>query len=148
MQDGAIEQMAPPRELYGESTSVFGGWFLGNPGMDFVPIAGNREVAMAVTGGPIPDAVMTLGFRPEHVQLVSADASTGVLATVQHAALVTGGQRLVNLQSGELTIKAKLPWDSALKPVAGDTVKWSVTPSRIRMFDENEIVVGSAPIGT
>lgn len=148
MQDGAIEQMAPPRELYGESTSVFGGWFLGNPGMDFVPVGENREVAMAVVGGPLPDAVMTLGFRPEHVQLSSADASTGVLARVEHAALVTGGQRLVNLQSGELAIKAKLPWDSALKPVSGDTVKWSVTPARIRMFDAHEVVVDSAPIGT
>jgi len=35
MKDGSIVQYATPRELYNSPDDVFGGWFLGNPGMNF-----------------------------------------------------------------------------------------------------------------
>ncbi|MCJ7780866.1 MAG: ABC transporter ATP-binding protein, partial [Acidimicrobiia bacterium] len=73
MNDGAIDQMAPPRELYNDSASLFSGWFLGNPGMDFVPVADNQEVALAIAGRSLPDNVTTLGFRPEFVRLTGFD---------------------------------------------------------------------------
>ncbi|MEZ4680118.1 MAG: ABC transporter ATP-binding protein [Caldilineaceae bacterium] len=36
MQDGRIIQYAPPREIYNQPDDVFGGWFMGNPGMNFL----------------------------------------------------------------------------------------------------------------
>ncbi|MEN8233484.1 MAG: ABC transporter ATP-binding protein [Actinomycetota bacterium] len=148
MNDGRIDQMAPPRELYNESASRFSGWFLGNPGMDFVPVADNREVALAIAGGPLSDNVVTLGFRPEHVKLSSADATTGVPATVRHSAITTGGQVLVNLRSGDLAVKAKLPRGSAMNVRAGTEVRWSVDPDQVRMFGSDDSVVSAAPIET
>lgn len=147
MQDGAIEQMAPPRELYNKSESVFGGWFLGNPGMDFVPVAGNEAVASAIAGS-LPDAVTTIGFRPEHVQLLGADSASGVDAVVEHIAIATGGQKLVNLRSGDIRLKAKLPWQSGGSIRAGDTVKWIVAPERIRKFNSDDVAVSAAASGS
>ena len=37
MKDGRIVQLAAPRTLYDAPSSTFGGWFLGAPGMNFVP---------------------------------------------------------------------------------------------------------------
>ena len=37
MKDGRIVQLDAPRTLYDAPTSTFGGWFLGAPGMNFVP---------------------------------------------------------------------------------------------------------------
>ena len=145
MNDGAIDQMAPPRGLYNDSASLFSGWFLGNPGMDFVPVAEHSEIALALVGRPFSGDVATLGFRPEFVSVNGSDASSGVLATVEHAAITTGGQVLVNLQSGDLAVKAKLPWDTHLDIRPGTTVKWSVASDRLHMFDADESAVAMAP---
>ena len=141
MQDGAIEQMAPPRELYNQSESVFGGWFLGNPGMNFVPATENRETAARIAGGSLVDAVTSIGFRPEDVVIDTRDGGSGIPATVDHVAIVTGGQHLVNLSSGALRVKAKLPWDAAAGVAPGATVRWSVPAERIRRFDADETAV-------
>jgi len=146
MIDGRIDQMAPPRDLYNESASRFSGWFLGNPGMDFVSVSDNREIALTIAGGTIPAEVATLGFRPEHVRLSTADTSTGIPATVRHSAIVTGGQVLVNLASGELALKAKLPWDSTIGVEVGAELRWTVDSDRIRMFAADDTVVVGDPI--
>ncbi|MEN8113378.1 MAG: ABC transporter ATP-binding protein [Actinomycetota bacterium] len=148
MEDGNIVQMAPPRELYNEAASRFSGWFLGNPGMDFVSVAEHRETALAVVGHPLSGDVVSLGFRPENVQLAGPDAATGVPATVRHAAIAAGGQVLVNLRSGDLDVKAKLPWNSEMDVRVGADVKWSVDPGRVRMFDADGTAVSPAPIET
>lgn len=141
MQDGAIEQMAPPRDLYNKSESVFGGWFLGNPGMNFVPVEGNEADATVIAGGELVDAVTTLGFRPEDVVLDVSATGSGLDAFVEHVAIVTGGQRLVNLKFGDVRFKAKLPWDAGAGVVAGGTVKWFVPPERIRKFNADDVSV-------
>lgn len=145
MNDGAIDQMAPPRELYNDSASRFSGWFLGNPGMDFITIDGNRELVQAILGGPLSDNVVTVGFRPEFVKVDAVDGSSGVIATVQHAAIATGGQVLLNLQSGEVSVKAKLPWNTTLDVSPGTTVRWSVPTERLNLFGANDSAVAAAP---
>lgn len=144
MQDGAIEQMAPPRDLYNKSESVFGGWFLGNPGMNFVPVAGNEATASLIAGGALVDAVTTIGFRPEDVVLAATETASGLEAVVEHIAVATGGQRLVNLRSGEMRLKAKLPWDAGYGVAAGDYVKWSVAAERLRKFNADDVSVSMA----
>lgn len=145
MNDGSIDQMAHPRELYDDSASRFSGWFLGNPGMDFVTVEGNRDLVQAIVGGPLSDSVATVGFRPEVVKLDDADGSSGVLATVKHSAIATGGQLLVNLQSGEVAVKAKLPWNTTIDVSPGTTVRWSVPRERLNLFDADDSAVAAAP---
>ncbi|MCP3995562.1 MAG: ABC transporter ATP-binding protein [bacterium] len=144
MQDGAIEQMAPPRDLYNKSESVFGGWFLGNPGMNFVPVAGNEANAASIAGGALVEAVTTIGFRPEDVLIGRADDPTGMEAVVEHIAVATGGQKLVNLRSGDLRLKAKLPWDAGGGINDGDAVRWAVPTERIRKFNADDVSVSVA----
>ena len=81
MQDGRITQNAPPREIYNQPDDVFGGWFMGNPGMNFfeglfagadakgthrIPFV-NRPLQLVGVDGSAPQ--ITLGIRPEHVRV-------------------------------------------------------------------------------
>jgi len=142
MKDGVIDQMAPPRVLYTEAASGFSGWFLGNPGMNFVSAVSHRDAAMAIVGGPLPDGVSSVGFRPENVEVKPSDTTdTGVPATVRHVAVVAGGQLLVSLRSGELDVKAKLPWNTKMDLQSGSDVKWSVDAGMLRMFDADELAI-------
>lgn len=121
MRDGEIVQCAPPRELYDEPNSEFGGWFLGNPGMNFLaprPAQGGGFVVDAV---PFPllapregvEGVL-FGIRPEYVRIVPTPSPDAVPARVLRRAIAIGGQHLVTLAVGEDRIKAKVPPGSAL----------------------------------
>ena len=79
MQRGKVVQFDAPRELYNHPREVFGGWFLGNPGMNFFrpaveSRAGGSLVSFPLLGKPIETeksaqelSGMSLGIRPEHI---------------------------------------------------------------------------------
>jgi ABC-type sugar transport system ATPase subunit len=103
MNEGKIAQCDAPRVLYNRPADRFGGWFLGNPGMDFFEtelVAGNAAALGAANGtglegsavlasplfaaplrvrGLPPDADrrVTVGIRPEHVRVVSGSDAAG-----------------------------------------------------------------------
>ncbi|MCB0185119.1 MAG: ABC transporter ATP-binding protein, partial [Caldilineaceae bacterium] len=120
MQDGRIIQYAPPREIYNQPDDVFGGWFMGNPGMNFfeglfqqahdgayhLPFFA-QPLRLNSANGNV--AQLTLGIRPEHVKVSTTQSGNAVLAQVVDRAIVIGGQTLLQLKVGELTCKAKLP---------------------------------------
>jgi ABC-type sugar transport system ATPase subunit len=50
MNEGEIVQRGSPREVYNHPAHRFGGWFLGNPGMNFVPHQVGQEGAASNSG--------------------------------------------------------------------------------------------------
>jgi len=118
MKDGRIVQYATPRELYDRPNDVFGGWFLGNPGMNFVEnfartIDRDGVVHSPLFAAPVrlsgrSGAPLTLGIRPEHVRVHAAAHPEAVPARVVNRAIVVGGQYLVTLQIGDAVLKAKV----------------------------------------
>jgi len=118
MKDGRIVQYATPRELYDRPNDVFGGWFLGNPGMNFVEnfartidndgVVNSPLFAMPVRLSTRSRDQLTLGIRPEHVRVYPAAHAGAVPARVVNRAIVVGGQYLVTLQIGDATLKAKV----------------------------------------
>ena len=143
MRDGEIVHYAPPRELYDKPNDVFGGWFLGNPGMNFVAdfIESVDESGIIhsplfarpvqVTGFDASDRY-TLGIRPEHVLVSPERVSDSVLCTVQSRSVVIGGQYLLNLKVGERALKAKVP--SAVGSSLRGDVWVTLPPERITLF--------------
>lgn len=112
MHDGKVEQIGQPLELYDRPGNRFVAGFIGSPAMNFVE--GRIEAGPAFAGSngvklPLENLAsaqvgraVTLGVRPEHLQLAAADAP-GAL----HAEVVvvepTGSEVQVNarLASGE-----------------------------------------------
>jgi ABC-type sugar transport system ATPase subunit len=121
MKDGEIVQYDDPRELYNHPNDVFGGWFLGNPGMNFIDYQSERQNANGAVTTPffahpvklsssaLGNGQLTLGIRPEHVILSSDEQPGSVSGQVLTKAIVTGGQYLVTVEVGDQTIKAKVP---------------------------------------
>jgi multiple sugar transport system ATP-binding protein len=87
---GRIEQVGSPLELYHHPVNQFVAGFIGTPKMAFlkgkVKAAGNEGVQVVLDCGPeyqMPHQAtglkagddITLGIRPEHIDVVSSDAS-------------------------------------------------------------------------
>ena len=75
LQDGRIEQVGTPMELYRQPTNRFVAGFIGSPAMNFLP----GDLLPIAWGAGGPD--MVVGVRPEH--LVRAAAGQGLQAMVR-----------------------------------------------------------------
>jgi ABC-type sugar transport system ATPase subunit len=135
MDQGKIVQRGKPRDLYNNPNNGFGGWFLGNPGMNFVEHAvhtheGAQTLGAPLFGHPIPLPALRglssviVGIRPERVRL-GAETAQAVRGEVLRASLVIGGQHLVTLKVGDTLLKAKTTRNDAPQP--GDSV-WVTCP--------------------
>lgn len=123
MKDGQIMQFAPPRELYSQPDDPFGGWFLGNPGMNFfegllISAADPQQLRLPIFPHParlenVNTAwqATTVGIRPEDVLITNASQPEAIACEVVDKGIVTGGQYVVTLQLDQLTFKAKAPAD-------------------------------------
>ncbi|MDQ2803780.1 MAG: ABC transporter ATP-binding protein [Pseudomonadota bacterium] len=120
MRDGVISQCSPPRALYDRPDSEFGGWFLGNPGMNFLEPSGECDGALvfdvfahplAVPGGA--KGSLRAGIRPEYVGVRPAGAPGAVPARLLRRAITIGGQYLLTLAVGGSRLKAKIAPDAA-----------------------------------
>ena len=158
MAEGRIVQCDRPRELYNHPADVFGGWFLGNPGMTFfeaslAPATHIRDGA-ALTGplfaGAIPvlwtDAEsdpagtdggsVTVGIRPEHIRVAPVPAPGMVEGRLLRKAISIGRQYLLTIAVGDRTFKAKV------EPVLGQELRpgpvWvALPPNRVTLFDRS-----------
>ena len=125
MQSGRISQCAPPHVMYDRPESRFGGWFLGNPGMNFLSPRSQEgrmlrfDVLPAAIAAPAnAGGELSLGIRPEHVDVLAEPADDAVPARIMRSSITIGGQQLLSLAVGETQLKAKtapgeLPGDGA-----------------------------------
>jgi ABC-type sugar transport system ATPase subunit len=114
MESGRISQCAAPRDMYERPESRFGGWFLGNPGMNFLAPRGGfgfdvfpRELAVPQGGV----AGLEAGIRPEYVEGFAEAAPGAVPARVLRSSITTGGQYLLSMTVGETRLVAKVTAD-------------------------------------
>jgi ABC-type sugar transport system ATPase subunit len=119
MQDGRISQCAAPRAMYEQPESRFGGWFLGNPGMNFLVPRGRDAGSLqfdvlprALARPAEASGELSLGIRPEYVEVLSEPADDAVPARVVRSSITIGGQNLLSLAVGETRLKAKAAPDA------------------------------------
>jgi ABC-type sugar transport system ATPase subunit len=119
MKAGEIVQLDSPRTLYNLPNDVFGGWFLGNPGMNFfeyrVETLGSDSLLksplfprdLKISGLNGQDRI-TIGIRPEHVRLARKPSDLAVAGNVRRKFIVVGGHYLVSVELGDKIIKVKV----------------------------------------
>jgi multiple sugar transport system ATP-binding protein len=99
LRDGLVEQIGTPAQLYDAPVNAFVATFIGSPAMNLLPLQGDGErwamadatllpgiaapagVAALVAPGGV--AAVTLGVRPEHLELVAADQAGAWPATLE-----------------------------------------------------------------
>ncbi|HEV8689440.1 MAG TPA: sn-glycerol-3-phosphate ABC transporter ATP-binding protein UgpC [Ideonella sp.] len=141
---GRIEQVGPPMQVYQQPASRFVAGFLGSPRMNLLPVRSADAVALSVPGGwlPWPEGLMasgaaahSVGVRPEHLHLASADALlalAGEVQMVEHLGDVS--LAYVRLPGLPEPVARKLAGGSAV-PASGDHVHLAADPRHLIAFD-------------
>ena len=144
---GIIEQVGSPLELYHRPNNLFVAGFIGSPKMNFIPVTvssvkgkaatftlpGDHKVSVPLAGDvPSVGSQLTLGVRPEHVELGGKGAGA-VKATVR-AAEYLGSETMFygTLADGsDISVKA----GGLAKEKSGDTLNLVLPPAACHLFN-------------
>ncbi len=145
MKDGDIVQYDAPRDLYNKPDNVFGGWFLGNPGMNFFDALLKHErdaqninirlFSKSITLNNVNGNLQSLvfGIRPEHLHIYPEPTALGVECFILNKGIVTGGQYLVTLKLNDYVFKAKVP--AQIGQMLQDVAWVQIPVEHLRIFE-------------
>ena len=136
LNEGVLQQVATPTEIYRRPVNRFVGTFIGSPAMNVLPLESVDGVYQA---GPfvlgqanLGSQKLELGIRPEQV-LVSMDgAAEGAPAEVQ-VIEEAGNETFLHVTAAGHTIVVRTGPD--IRPPVGTTVRIRQAPGRLYLFD-------------
>ena len=138
--DGRIEQVGSPMELYDHPANRFVAGFIGAPSMNFLPLrrAEGRAESPGMAPAPLPPGKETateLGIRPEHLALATGTTGdlTGEIELIERLGAETYAYVRVPGQPADLTLR--LPGDTTLRP--GTPVTLTIDWPRARWFSSD-----------
>ncbi len=152
MRDGNLEQFGDPLELYDSPANKFVASFIGSPAMNFLEgkVEGKKGGLTFVTAAgltfPVPDKYaaiagqsVTLGIRPEHIEM-EGEGSDGAVPITVSVVEPTGSEAAFVLRSGPDELVAVKRGRSNFAP--GSTVWIRPEPDNMHFFgaDEQAIV--------
>jgi multiple sugar transport system ATP-binding protein len=148
MNEGRLQQVGPPQEVYDRPANLFVARFIGSPPMNTVSgvVVGNT-VEVAGTSMPLSEPLeravraagceaVVLGVRPEHLEIGEAlGGSGGALQATVAAVESLGHERHVicRLDDGQMVI-VRIASDEAV-PEPGSTVRLAAEPGQLHVFD-------------
>ena len=147
--NGVIQQVGRPIELYRNPVNRFVAGFIGMPPMNFIDgrlEAGDRVdfvaegVRVALSAQQVPagtSAAVTLGIRPEDLQLVTGTPDGGAFAGSRLSGNVVlverlGGTSHVHLDVGANRLMASVSYEHL--PAVGERVDMFVPSNRVHLF--------------
>ncbi|HXH02252.1 MAG TPA: ABC transporter ATP-binding protein [Candidatus Competibacteraceae bacterium] len=145
--EGQVVQRGTPQELFEKPRHTFVGYFIGSPGMNFLPCRLDGHCAL-VDGQRIPlaDGVaaraagatrLELGIRPEFLQLAERPED-GTLPVLVHQVEDLGNFKIVTVQlGGRHELRVKLPED---RPVANGRAWLRFPPEWTRLYADALLV--------
>jgi glycerol transport system ATP-binding protein len=145
MTRGKVVQMGSPEALFDRPAHTFVGHFIGSPGMNFMPVtvrgdalelAGARLPAGA--GRHLPEGELTLGIRPEYLELSAPDAAGALRAVVRQVQDI-GTYWLVSCDASGTALKVRLSPDDT-PPVVGETVGLQLLNSNTCFYQHEELI--------
>ena len=149
MNEGKIQQIGTPGELYHKPANLFVAGFIGAPAMNFMDatIAEEngtvaldvgyfrvhlpRELGLRVKESGLTEVV--LGIRPEHIKLVSKD-EPGAAEVEVYVTEPLGGETIIDFRLGDRIHKIKYLGDIDLAP--GDKIYIKLDVNHLHVFDK------------
>ncbi len=143
LNQGRVEQLGTPEEVYRRPASLFVAGFVGSPGMNILKGRIRAGQFLSENGtGPVvlpqgydhlaEGMAVTLGIRPENIGLAGPQDAGAMLAVVEVVEL-TGPEKLAVLRLGAERLKASLPPDTTI--AAGTSCKVRFSKASIVLFD-------------
>jgi len=143
MQDGRVEQIGAPLELYDRPANLFVAGFIGSPAMNFFEATVRREngrVAAVSRDGtvlPLPEGIaleegreLVYGIRPEHLTLVADSAGVPAEVVVVEP---TGAETMLVMTMAGGPAHAVFRERHEFRP--GETVRLMPDLERVHLFD-------------
>jgi len=145
MNNGVIEQVGTPDEIYYSPRTLFVARFVGTPNINVFPVtaalAGEaRLVAQDVTFPLEPDLAAKLrdgqalmaAYRPKDFVLVDADAAEAIPMPVELTEMM-GDETLVQGTLAGQQVQVLVPYSAGIRE--GDVVRLAVRPQSLKLFD-------------
>ena len=142
MNQGVIEQLGAPLEVYERPASVFVADFIGAPAMNFLPFEaalqsgdsavriGAAQVAVPALREDVSQRPLLCGVRPEHVRLADDSSLRAEVLGSEYL----GTRRIVTVSTAEgATLRAKV--DVATAVQRGDHVGLAFDAAAVSLFD-------------
>ena len=142
MNNGVVEQVGSPRDIYDRPASLFVADFIGSPPMNFLPFRGGlqsgtqairlgeRDVAIPTAREALPESDLVLGVRPEHVRF----ADLGVVRGEVYGSEYLGTTQIVTVTTRYGALKARSPASVSVR--TGDSVGLDFRPDTLSIFDK------------
>jgi len=152
MNDGVLQQVGTPSEVYARPANAFVAQFIGSPVMNMAPVRaksknGAMQVDVADTGFSFDFPAelsnqlskagadvnkLTLGVRPEGVQ-VAHEKQDGFIEVKAGIIEPLGSHDIVDIDAGDTLIRARTK--SAFVPGAGSKIWVRIDPAQAHFFD-------------
>jgi multiple sugar transport system ATP-binding protein len=140
MNEGVVEQIGTPLELYDRPGNLFVATFIGSPGMNLIKgtAKANGSLNIEAGGSKLPvvgthkvqdGQPVVYGIRPEHIELTGSEGLPATVAVVEP----TGSETQVFLRLGESEIVAVFRERHQFQP--GQTVHLKPRPEHAHLFD-------------
>lgn len=150
MQGGYIQQHGTPQELFERPSNKFVAGFIGMPPMNFMDAELSSDSGQMLVRGDgfefelpareNPDQLpangqVTIGIRPSALNLAGENEQRNTLSLPIKVCEYIGSQSVLisDIRGSRVAVEV----DSSMEIKVGDTVKFSVNPSEIYLFDRN-----------
>ena len=142
MNQGVIEQLASPREIYERPASLFVADFIGSPSMNFLDThagltIGTSSLSIDGVSVTIPaareaivESDLVLGVRPEHVLIDDASSIRGEIFGVEYL----GTTQVITITTKRGMVRARVGADR--KASIGDQVGLTFRSEKLSVFDK------------
>jgi multiple sugar transport system ATP-binding protein len=142
MNDGVVEQVASPRDIYDRPASLFVADFIGSPPMNFLPFRdsvatgaqairlGEGEVSIPAARETLAERELVLGVRPEHVRF----SDRGMVRGEVYGTEYLGTTQIVTVTTRYGALKARSPASMHFR--IGEGVGLDFRPDTLSIFDK------------
>jgi multiple sugar transport system ATP-binding protein len=153
MNEGIIQQIGTPQEIYDKPNSVFVADFIGSPAINliqgtfskdgnvpwFIPEHQNDDVKISLSGfsfgsEPKDGQAIIFGFRPEHINLLDTSLKSQLPVELKPSLIeLTGYEKEVSFEFYGKEITGRLP--RHIDAELGKSISLSIDLSEISIFD-------------
>ena len=142
MNQGVIEQLGAPQEIYERPATVFVADFMGSPSMNLIPteatlpmgatslLIGHAQLGLPAVSQAVSARPLLYGVRPEHISLSDSAELRAEVLGVEYL----GNCQVVTLSTANgVTVRAKV--GQKVRAARGDQVGLDCDASQITLFD-------------
>ncbi len=142
LNQGEIQQVGPPEDLYARPANRFVAGFIGTPAMNFLEVA-TKDGVPSVAGNALPGALANaaeLGIRPQDLRLLH-EAPSDAIVWDSNVEMIEplGGETLLHLSAADQSVRLRHEGSANVR--VGEQVRVGFAPEAAHIFNADGSVL-------